>query len=95
MSRSGPSHEVRPSLRSLSIELGPHGGRNKTKMKLACNQALKVYFWAGIPAASRTLPWSLHQYVLNDRTSLTHKSPVHGGIPTVPQTGYSQLLSPR
>lgn len=85
MSRSGPSHKVRPSLRSLTIERGPHGGRNKTKIKLACNQALRVYFWAGIPAASRTLPCSLHQYVLNDRTSLTHKSPVRGASQPSPK----------
>lgn len=94
MSSSGPSHKIWPSLSSLGIELGPRGGRSKKKMKLACNQTRRVYFWAGIPAASQKLPCSLHQYVLNDRASLTHKSPLQGDslrnyILLVPKTGYS------
>lgn len=92
MSSSGPSHKAWPLLRSLGIELGPHGGRSKNKMKLACNQALRVYFWAGIPATSRTwhaAPTSMFLMIELDWLINRH-SRVPGVRPSSPQ---NRLLS--
>lgn len=99
------SHKVWPSLKPLGIDLRPHGGRRrkeegrrkKEKLYLAFTWSFTVSLQAGGPATSQKLPHSLHQYVLNGKTSLTHKSPFQGRslrnyIPVVHKTDSFSLL---